>query len=235
MVNNLPKATGLEHSRARIQTWNLEPAWLQENAVTALNKLRASWREIECTQMCLQPKWLCRKSRGQECSGRENTWLSGSKRVLRRVGWELGLKKWGHIILLGKKSKDILGRRNKSEQEMKANIRHVWRTVLLCFSKEMWQRPWRLDSTEAKRDSEGPNQLIVQFSSVTQWGLTLCDPMDCGTPGLPVHHQLLELAQTHVPQVGDIIQPSHALSSPSPHTFNLSQHRGLFQWVSSLY
>ena len=119
MVNNLPKATGLEHSRARIQTWNLEPAWLQENAVTALNKLRASWREIKCTQMCLQPKWLCRKSRGQECSGREKTWLSGSKRLLRRVGWELGLKKWGHIILLGKKSKDILGRRNKSEQEMR--------------------------------------------------------------------------------------------------------------------
>ena len=61
----------------------------------------------------------------------------------------------------------------------------------------------------------------------------LCGPMDCSMPGLPVHHQLLELAQTHVHWVSDSIQPSHPLSSPSPPTFNLSQHQGLFQWVSS--
>ena len=57
--------------------------------------------------------------------------------------------------------------------------------------------------------------------------------MDCSTPGLPVHHQLLEFTQTHVHRVSDAIQPSHPLSSPSPPTFNLSQHQGLFQWVSS--
>ena len=57
--------------------------------------------------------------------------------------------------------------------------------------------------------------------------------MDCSTPGFPVHHQLPELAQTHVHRVSDAIQPSHPLSSPFPHTFNLSQHQGLFQWVSS--
>ena len=57
--------------------------------------------------------------------------------------------------------------------------------------------------------------------------------MDCSTPGLPVHHQLPELAQTHVNWVGDAIQPSHPLSAPSPHAFNLSQHQSLFQWVSS--
>ena len=68
--------------------------------------------------------------------------------------------------------------------------------------------------------------------SVTKSCLTLCNPMDCSTPGLPVHHQLLELAQTHVHWVSDAIQPSHPLSSPSP-AFNLSQHQGLFQWVSS--
>ena len=56
--------------------------------------------------------------------------------------------------------------------------------------------------------------------------------MDCSMPGLPVHHQLLELAQTHVRQVGDAIQSSHPLSSPYPPTFNLSQHQGLFQRVS---
>ena len=70
----------------------------------------------------------------------------------------------------------------------------------------------------------------VQF---TQSCLTLCDPMDCSMPGFPVHHQLPELAQTHVHQVGDTIQPSHPLSSPSPPAFNLSQHQGPFQRVSS--
>ena len=70
-------------------------------------------------------------------------------------------------------------------------------------------------------------------SSVTHSCLTLCNPMNCSTPGLPDHHQLLELAQTHVHWVGDAIQPSHLLSSPSPPAFNLSQHQGLSQWVSS--
>ena len=60
-------------------------------------------------------------------------------------------------------------------------------------------------------------------------------PMDCSMPGLPVHHQLLEFTQTRVCWVGDAIQPSHPLSSPSPPTFNLSQHQGLFKWVSSLH
>ena len=60
----------------------------------------------------------------------------------------------------------------------------------------------------------------VQFSSVTQSCLTLCDPMDCSTPGLPVHHQLPKIAQSHVHRVNDALQPSHSLSSPSP-AFNL--------------
>ena len=74
----------------------------------------------------------------------------------------------------------------------------------------------------------------AQFSSVTQSCLTLCKPMDCSMPGFPVHHQLLELTQVHVHLVNDAFQPSHPLSSPSPPAFNLSQHQGLFQWVSSL-
>ena len=63
--------------------------------------------------------------------------------------------------------------------------------------------------------------------------LTLCDPMDCSTPGFPVHHQLPELAQTHVHWVGDAIQWSHPLSPPSPPALNLAQYQGLFKWVSS--
>ena len=75
--------------------------------------------------------------------------------------------------------------------------------------------------------------MVVQFSSVAQSCLTLCDPMNHSTWGLPVHHQLLEFTQTHVHWVGDDIQPSHPLSSPSLPALNLSQHQGLFQWVSS--
>ena len=66
-----------------------------------------------------------------------------------------------------------------------------------------------------------------QFSSDTESCPTLCDPTDCSTPGFPVHHQLQEFAQIHGHQVGDTIQPSHPLSSPSPSTFNLAQHQGL--------
>ena len=72
-----------------------------------------------------------------------------------------------------------------------------------------------------------------QIRSVAQSCLTLCDPMNRSTPGLPVHHQLLELTQTHVHQVSDAIQPSHPLSSPSPPAPNSSQHQSLFQWVNS--
>ena len=77
--------------------------------------------------------------------------------------------------------------------------------------------------------------ILSLFSSVAQSCLTLCDPVNCSTPGLPVHHQHLELTQTHVHWVGDAIQPSHPLSSPSPPALNLSQHQGLFKWVSSSY
>ena len=68
----------------------------------------------------------------------------------------------------------------------------------------------------------------VQFSSVSQLYLTVCDPMDCSTPGFPAHYHL-EFAQTHVDRDSDAIQPSHPLSSSSPLAFNLSQHQGLFK------
>ena len=71
------------------------------------------------------------------------------------------------------------------------------------------------------------NACTLQFSSVAQSCPTLCDPMNRSTPGLPVRHQLPEFTQTHVCRVGDAIQPSHPLSSPSPPALNLSQHRGL--------
>ena len=73
----------------------------------------------------------------------------------------------------------------------------------------------------------------VQFSSVAQSCPTLCDPMNHSTPGLPVHNKLPEFTQTHAHRVGDAIQPSYPLSSPSPPAPNPSQHQGLFQWVNS--
>ena len=75
--------------------------------------------------------------------------------------------------------------------------------------------------------------LIIQFSSVAQSCLTLCDPMDCSTPAFPVHHQLLEFIQTNVHWVSDAIKPSHPLLSPFPPALNISQHQGLFWWASS--
>ena len=81
--------------------------------------------------------------------------------------------------------------------------------------------------------SDSGGTYSVQFSSVTQSCLTLCDPMNRSTPGLPVHHHLPEFTQTHVHRVGDAIQPSHPLSSPSPPAPHPSQHQSLFQWVNS--
>jgi len=79
------------------------------------------------------------------------------------------------------------------------------------------------------------NRSSIQLSSVAQSCLTLWDPVNCSTWGLPVHHQLPEFTQTHVHRVSDAIQPSHPLSSPSPPTPNPSQHQSLFQGVSSLH
>ena len=73
---------------------------------------------------------------------------------------------------------------------------------------------------------------MIQFSSVAQSYPTLCDPMNRSMPGLPVHHKLPEFTQTHVHRVSDAIQPSHPLSSLSPHDPDPSQHQGLFQWVT---
>ena len=81
-------------------------------------------------------------------------------------------------------------------------------------------------------------RIYIQFSSV-QFSFSVVSnsswPMDCSTPGFPIHHQLQELAQTHIHWVSDTIKPSHLLSHCSPPDFNLSQHQGLFQWVSSLH
>ena len=90
---------------------------------------------------------------------------------------------------------------------------------VILFEKTIWWRHfWKFGNN---------------LSSVAHSCPTLCDPTDCSMPGLSVHHQLPEFTQTHVCWVGDAIQPSHPLSSPSPLALNPSPHQGLFKWVSS--
>ena len=121
----------------------------------------------------------------------------------------------------------------------------MWNTPELIFSSHisiqkclMWSlilQPEILN--ENNKQNLFPIECIssVQFNSVTQSCLALCDPRDCSMPGLPVHHQLPEFTQTHVHWVRDAIQTSHPLSSPSYLAFSHFQHQGLFKWVSSLH
>ena len=100
------------------------------------------------------------------------------------------------------------------------------------------QRSQQDSSRDLKKDSKKGKLLLgwfgsLQFSSVAQSCPTVCNPMNCSTPGLSVHHQQPEFTQTHVHRVGDAIQSSHPLSSPSPPAPNPSQNQGLFQWVKS--
>ena len=108
----------------------------------------------------------------------------------------------------------------ESEEELKSLITKV--------KEESEKADLKLNIEKTKIMASG---LIssVQFSSVAQSCPTLCDPMNHSTPGLPVHQHLLEFTQIHVHQIGDAIQPSHPLSSPSPPAPNPSQHQGLFQ------
>ena len=112
----------------------------------------------------------------------------------------------------------------------------LWDNCISACHQHLLFYSW-LSCSISKRNSslwhKTSKAACVQFSSVAQSCPALCDTMDCSTLGLPVHHQLLELAQTHVHRVSDAIQPSHPLSSPSPPAVYLSQHQGLFQWVCS--
>ena len=107
-------------------------------------------------------------------------------------------------------------------------VAKTWKQSKCPFMDEWKKKIWHT-YTHTHRE------MTIQFSSVAQSCPTPCNPMNRSTPGLPVHHQLPEFTQTHVHRVGDTIQPSHPLSSPSPPAPNPSQHQGLFQWVNSLH
>ena len=155
----------------------------------------------------------------------------------------LGPKMWGHLIKLSGYSliirvilpgpadqvEDlgvslILSPRWDAERRpcalMGQVLNHMIKIFLFSFFCCIYREEWLTHTS-------------VQFSSVAQSCATLCDPMNRSTPGLPVHHQLLELTQTHIHWVSDAIQPSHPLLSPSLPAPNPSQHQSLFQWVNS--
>ena len=147
------------------------------------------------------------------------------------------------------KSRDITCRQNPSSQRYGFSSSHVWTWELdykegwalknWCFWTVVLEKTLASPLYKIKPINPKGNQpwifigMTIAKAEVPILQLTLCDPMNHSIPGLPVHHQLLEFTQTHVQWVGDAIQPSHPLLSPSPPALNLFQHQGLFQWVSS--
>ena len=138
---------------------------------------------------------------------------------------------WGNILLGEKNISEIVFFPSKS-LVMPMNIKYV----LICQSLIIWNFVLRIHKYNSTLDEylgAVPSPSSVQFSSVTQSYPTPCNPMNGSTLGLPVHHQLPEVTQTHAHRIGDAIQPPHPLSSSSPPAPNPSQHQGLFQWVNS--
>ena len=132
--------------------------------------------------------------------------------------WGLNLMSWKICLFLPLGTVAVVERRGNN-----GTVLQEWGFLLSLLIVQYWvKEAW------AGLNGNGPD-----VSSVAESCPIFCNPMDCSTPSLPVLHQLLESTQTHVHWVGDAIQPSHPLSSPSPPDFNLSQHQGLFKWVSS--
>ena len=138
--------------------------------------------------------------------------------------------------MLGSQATVKIARRNinnlryADDITLMAESKEELKSLLMRVKEESEKAAVKLNIQKTKIVASGPIQFSsVQFSSVAQSCPTLCDPMNCSMPGLPVHHQFLEFTQTHIHRVSDAIQPSHPLSSPSPPAPNPSQHQSLFQ------
>ena len=149
----------------------------------------------------------------------QQVWIEAHSKSSNNALWKIYSRKWNHPKELNFPLKvNILG--ENESLNLKIKVRQNLNLSL----------PWNktiIDENHLVQFSS------VQFSSVAQSCLTLCDPMNHSTPGLPVHHQFPEFTQTHVHRVHDAIQPSHPLSFLFPPAVNPSQHQSLFQWVSA--
>ena len=136
------------------------------------------------------------------------------------------MAQWSRICLQCRRPGfDTLGREDPLEKGVANHSKYS------CLENSMDRGAWwaTIHGVTESRTRLSNFHSLVQFSSVAQSCLTLCDPMNRSKPGLPVHHKLPEFTQTHAHRVGDAIQPSHPLPSPSPPAPNPSQHQGLFQ------
>ena len=121
----------------------------------------------------------------------------------------------------------------KSNRETHGDFHYTTWSTHSVLVGTLWENDSKSEKWYRWRYLQSSRDIYQLVSSVAQSHPTLCDPVDCCMSGFPVHHQLPEPSQTHAHRVGDAIQPSHPLLSPCPPALNLSQHQGLFQWVSS--
>ena len=148
------------------------------------------------------------------------------------IMWNVGLDETQAEIKIARRN--INSVRYTDNTTLTAESKGELKSLLMKMREESEKVGLKLNMQKTKIMASSPIQFSsVQFSSVAQSCPTLFDPMNCSTPGLPVHHQLPEFTQTHVHRVSDAIQPSHPLSSPFPPAPNPSQHQSLFQWVNS--
>jgi len=194
----------------RILEWGAYPFSRESSWPRNTNWGLLHWRQI-LYQLSYQGSLI-----EKHCKEKSN----GIRKKIYFILTQLILKSFSEFEYSSVKFKDFANRKTKHYQ---------W--YILKAMKYVWG--YFITYQTGTNIPQGKNKRSSSFRSVAQSCPTLCDPMNCSTPGLPVHHQLPEFTQTHVHPVSDAIQPSHPLSAPSSPAPNPSQHQSLFQWVNS--
>ena len=182
-------------------------------------------------------KHICRSNSSHENQTRNTDWFKIGKEVWQGCVLSPCLLKFDAEYLMWNAGLDESQAGTQIADRSINNLTYADDTTLMAENvKELKSLLMRVKEERKKAGLKQHSKNLyhgIWSHQSAQSCLTLCDPMNHSTPGLPVHHQLPEFTQTHVHWVGDAIQPSHPLSSPSPPALNLSQHQGLFKWVSS--
>ena len=196
---------------------------MPENAWCSLPLVTWGWSKQYLGKQVRQVRKKSPVSRSRAGSEFQHSW-SDCKRNSRTGIKSYSLKIPGCIW----PSNPSAGHTHLGNQNWKRHMYPMFITALFTIARS-WKQPRCLSAEEWIRN------LWYIYTMEYSVCLTLCDPMNCSTPRLPVHHQLPEFTQTLVHRVSDAIQPSHPLSLPSPPAPNPSQHQSLFQWVNSLH